>query len=70
MDWTKIENGWNEYKAAAKQQWDKVSELKLADTLGRREFLSKEVKAAYALTQEETERQVAEWQAKQLARQA
>jgi len=70
MNWTHIEDGWNEYKASAKQQWNKLSDLQIADTLGRREFLASQVQQIYALSKEETERQVADWQSKQIAKQA
>jgi uncharacterized protein YjbJ (UPF0337 family) len=65
MNWTNIESGWNEYKASAKQQWSKLSDPQLTDTLGRREFLVNKVQEVYALSEEETERQVAAWQSKQ-----
>ena len=70
MNWTNIENGWNEYKASAKLQWRKLSDPQLTDTLGRREFLVNQVQEVYALSEEETERQVAAWQLKQKTRQA
>ena len=70
MNWTNIESGWDEYKASAKQQWNKLSYPQLADTLGRREFLVNQVQQVYALSEEETERQVAAWQAKQINKQA
>ena len=70
MNWTNIENGWTEYKASAKQQWNKLSDPQLNQTLGRRELLSSTVQDAYALSEEETERQVAAWQAKQFYKQA
>ena len=70
MNWTNIEDGWNEYKASAKQQWNKLSDLQISDTLGRREFLSTKVQEVYALSKDETERQVADWQSKQIAMQA
>ena len=57
MNWTNIENGWTEYKASAKQQWNKLSDPQLNQTLGRRELLSSTVQDAYALSEEETERQ-------------
>jgi uncharacterized protein YjbJ (UPF0337 family) len=69
MNWTNIENGWNEYKASAKHEWKKLSDPQLSDTLGRREHLVNQVQEAYALSEEETERQVAAWQAKQFYRQ-
>jgi uncharacterized protein YjbJ (UPF0337 family) len=70
MNWTNIEGGWNEYKISAKQQWSKLSDSQLADTLGRREFLVNQVQAVYALSEEETERQVAAWQSKQIKKRA
>lgn len=69
MNWTNIENGWNEYQASAKRQWNKLSHGQLADTQGRREFLVNQVQEVYALSEEETERQVAAWQAKQFYKQ-
>ena len=66
MNWTNIESGWNDYKATAKQQWNKLSDQQLSDTLGRREFLSSKVQEVYALSEEETERQIAAWQSKQM----
>ena len=70
MNWTHIEDGWNEYKASAKQQWNMLTDLQIADTLGRRKFLASQVQQIYALSKEETERQVADWQSKQIAKQA
>ena len=70
MDWSLIETRWNEYKSAAKRQWDKLSEAQIAGTKGNREFLLKRVQETYALTREEAEDQLATWQANQLDRRA
>ena len=70
MNWTNIENGWNEYKASAKQRWNKLSVVQLAYTQGRREFLVNKVQEVYALSEEDTERPVAAWQSKQMEKQA
>jgi uncharacterized protein YjbJ (UPF0337 family) len=40
MNWSTIENGWNDYKAAAKLQWSKLSDEQLDGTMGKREQLS------------------------------
>jgi len=69
MNWSSIEIGWNDYKASAKQQWNKLSEMQISDTLGRRQFLASKVQEVYALSKDETERQVAAWQSKQIAKQ-
>jgi len=65
VDWITIETGWDEYKVAAKQRWDRLSEQQLHGTRGKREYLSKRVQEAYSLSREEAERQLSEWLAKQ-----
>ena len=70
MNWSNIETGWNDFKANAKQQWSKLSDQQINDTLGKREQLSASVQQAYALSKEETERQISDWQSKQVDKQA
>ena len=70
MNWSNIESGWNDYKASAKQQWSKLSDQQISDTLGKREQLSSKVQEVYALSKEETERQISDWQSKQVERPA
>jgi uncharacterized protein YjbJ (UPF0337 family) len=69
MNWSNIESGWNDFKANAKQQWTKLSDQQISDTLGKRESLSLRVQEVYALSKEDTERQIADWQAKQVEKQ-
>jgi len=66
MNWSNIETGWNDFKANARQQWSKLSEQQISDTLGKREQLSASVQRAYALTKDEAERQISDWQSKQV----
>ena len=70
MNWSTIENGWNDYKANAKQQWSKLSDQQLNDTHGKREYLSSKVQEAYSLSKEDADRQISEWQSKQMEKQA
>jgi hypothetical protein len=70
MDWSIIEGRWHEYKAAAKRRWDKLSEAQIGGTRGNRAYLVKRVQEAYALSGEEAERQVADWQGSQFDRRA
>ena len=70
MNWSSIESGWKDYKADAKQQWSKLSEQQIDSTMGKREQLSISVQQAYALSKEETERQISDWQSKQVEKQA
>ena len=66
MNWTTIENGWNDYKASAKQQWSKLSDEQLSNMHGKREDLAAKVQEAYSLSKEETDRQVSDWQSRQM----
>jgi uncharacterized protein YjbJ (UPF0337 family) len=66
MNWSNIESGWNQYKVDAKTQWSKLSDQQIESTLGKREQLSISVQQAYALSKEETERQISAWQSKQV----
>ena len=68
MEWGIIESRWHEYRAAAKRRWDKLSEAQIAGTRGKREYLVKRVEEAYALSSNEAERQVAQWQDTQFDR--
>ena len=70
MNWSNIESGWNDFKANAKQQWSKLSDQQINDTLGKREYLSSKVQEAYALSKEDAERQISDWQSKQVEKQA
>ena len=70
MNWSNIETGWNDFKANAKQQWGKLSDQQISDTLGKRDHLSTKVQEVYALSKEETERQISDWQSKQVEKQA
>jgi uncharacterized protein YjbJ (UPF0337 family) len=66
MNWSNIENGWNVYKADAKQQWSKLTDDQINGTMGKREYLSSRVQEAYAVSKEEAERQISDWQSKQV----
>lgn len=66
MNWSNIETGWQDFKANAKQQWNKLTDQQINDTMGKREQLSTKVQEAYALSKEETDRQISDWQSKQV----
>ena len=69
MNWSSIESGWNDFQASAKQQWSKLSDDQIAGTMGKRERLSSRVQEAYALSKEDAERQISDWQSKQVEKQ-
>ena len=70
MNWNTIESGWSDFKANAKQQWSKLTDEQITGCLGKREHLSSRVQEAYAVSKEEAERQISDWQSKQMDKQA
>lgn len=70
MNWSTIETRWNDYKSNAQQQWNKLTDEQINATMGKREQLSTHVQKAYAVTKEDAERQISDWQAKQMEKQA
>ena len=70
MNWNNIESHWGDFKVNAKQQWGKLTDQQLSDTLGKRDDLSSKVQEAYAVSKEDAERQIADWQSKQVEKQA
>ena len=65
MNWDRIENNWRRFKVAAKQRWDELSEQQLDAIAGRRGVLAGRIQETYGMTREDTERQLADWQARQ-----
>jgi len=70
MNWSNIESGWQDFKAGAKQQWSKLTDKQIDSTMGKREQLSTSVQQAYALSKEDAERQISDWQSKQVEKKA
>ena len=66
MNWSTIETRWNDYKGNARQQWNKLTDDQINATMGKREFLSSRVQEAYAVSKEDAERQISDWQSRQV----
>ena len=66
MNWSDLKSRWDDYKPSAKQRWSKLTDEQITGTLGKREHLSSRVQEAYAVTKEDAERQISDWQSKQV----
>jgi len=66
MNWGEIESGWNHFRGRVQQQWDKLSDDEVSGTLGKRDYLATKVQEAYGVSQEEADRQITDWQSKQV----
>ena len=65
MEWDDIQANWRQFRASAKSQWGKLTDLQLQATAGRRNLLSSRIQDAYGTTEYETEKQLVAWQARQ-----
>jgi uncharacterized protein YjbJ (UPF0337 family) len=70
MNWSNIESGWKDFKANAKERWDRLTDEQIDGTMGKREDLSSRVQEAYSVSKEDAERQISDWQSKQVENQA
>jgi hypothetical protein len=61
-EWSAIQADWNQFKAHAKRRWDRIGEQQLHAIGGRRALLAARVKEAYGLSNEDTEKQLSDWQ--------
>ena len=68
MNWGDIESGWNHFRGRVQQQWDKLSDDEVSGTLGKRDYLATKVQEAYGVSQEEADRQITDWQSKQVGK--
>ena len=59
--WQNIEQNWGEFKAAAAERWNDLTEDDLDDVAGNREDLIEEVHESYAMTRAEAEAEVDDW---------
>lgn len=67
MNWSTIEAKWNDYKGEAQKQWSKLTDEQINGTMGSRNQLSARLQQAYAVTEAEADRQISEWQKRQMA---
>ena len=63
MLWDHIERDWKRYKVDAKLRWDKLGEAQLNAIAGRRRLLAGRIRDVYAISSEDAEEQLCDWQA-------
>ena len=68
MDWDRIERNWQHFKGNALRHWRKLSAAELDAIAGSRAELATHIQAAYRISSEQVERQLASWQQAQKER--
>jgi uncharacterized protein YjbJ (UPF0337 family) len=61
MDWSSIEQNWNQFRRNIKQKWVKLSDADLAEINGRRELLEKTTEARYGFASDYVQKEVDDW---------
>jgi uncharacterized protein YjbJ (UPF0337 family) len=64
MNWDRVEGNWKQFKGNVKQQWGKLTDDHLEVIAGKRDKLVGKIQETYAITKEETEKQVSAWQSR------
>ena len=62
MHWDRIEGEWKRFRVSAKRHWGKLTEQQLEAIAGRRALLVRRIQEAYALSTDDAERQLVDWQ--------
>ena len=68
MDWDRIERNWQHFKGNALRHWRKLSAAELDAIAGSRAELAIHIQAAYSISSEQAERQLASSQQAQKER--
>ena len=61
MEWKDIAAQWKAFRAPIRQQWSKVGDAQLDAIDGNRTSLIMAIRQAYAISQEQAEKQLTAW---------
>ena len=64
MNWDRIEGNWKQFKGTVQQQWGSLTDDDLDRIEGKRKELAGRIQERYGKTQEEADREVDEWLAR------
>jgi uncharacterized protein YjbJ (UPF0337 family) len=62
MDWDRISGNWTQWKGRIRERWGKLTDDHLDVVAGRRDQLAGRIQEVYGLSQDETERQLRNWE--------
>jgi uncharacterized protein YjbJ (UPF0337 family) len=61
MNWDRVEGSWKQLIGGSRQRWGKLTGDQLDVAAGIRDSLAGRMQAAYGISKDETEKQLAEW---------
>ena len=62
MSWDRISGNWTQWKGRVRERWGRLTQDQVDVIAGRRDQLAGRIQEAYALSTEETERQLRNWE--------
>jgi len=65
MNWDRFTGNWRQVKGIARQQWSRLTADYAGVVAGKRQQMLGEIQAAYGVTKDANEKQLAEWRARQ-----
>jgi uncharacterized protein YjbJ (UPF0337 family) len=65
MNWDRVTGNWRQLKGIARQRWGRLTANYVGVVAGKREQMLGEIQAAYGITKDANEKQLAEWRARQ-----
>lgn len=66
--WERIEGNWDRFRQHARHEWARLTDEQLDEIDGRRDRLTRRVRDAYGVSDEEADKQIAAWEAEMRAR--
>jgi len=65
MNWDRFAGNWRQVTGIARQQWSRLTADYAGVVAGKRQQTLGEIQAAYGVTKDANEKQLAEWRARQ-----
>ena len=62
MNWNQAEGKWKQFKGRVREKWGKLTDDDLDIIAGKRDALAGRIQERYGLAQQETERQIADFE--------
>ena len=62
MNWDRIEGNWKQFTGNAQEQWGKLTVDHLHVLAGKRDRLAGKIQERYGISQDESKKQLADWQ--------
>jgi uncharacterized protein YjbJ (UPF0337 family) len=60
MEWDRIEDDWQQLKGSFMRHWPKLTNIDVMT--GKREWLLRNIREKYGISQDQAEQQLADWQ--------